>query len=33
MQKVLVKILCGKAMWDILEEIPVEVDGIKNWMR
>jgi len=29
----LVKILCGKAMWDILEEIPVEVDGIKNWMR
>lgn len=28
----LVKILCGKAMWDILEEMPVEVDGIKSWM-
>ena len=28
----LVKILCGKAMWDILEEIPVEVNGIKNWV-
>lgn len=29
----LVKLLCGKAMWDILEEIPVEVDGSKNWTR
>lgn len=28
----LVKILCGKAMWDILEEVPVEVDGIKDWI-
>lgn len=28
----LVKILCGKAMWDILEEIPVEVDGLKDWV-
>lgn len=28
----LVKILCGKAMWDILEEVPVEVDGIKDWV-
>lgn len=27
----LVKVLCNKAMWDILEEIPVEVDGSKNW--
>jgi hypothetical protein len=28
----LVKILCGKAMWDILEEVPVEVDGSKHWI-
>ncbi len=28
----LVKILCGKAMWDVLEEIPVEVDGSKDWV-
>lgn len=28
----LVKVLCNKAMWDILEEIPVEVDGSKNWI-
>jgi hypothetical protein len=28
----LVKILCGKAMWDVLEEVPVEVDGSKNWV-
>lgn len=28
----LVKVLCNKAMWDILEEMPVEVDGSKNWM-
>ncbi len=28
----LVKILCGKAMWDILEEVPVEVDGSKDWI-
>lgn len=27
----LVKVLCNKAMWDILEEMPVEVDGSKNW--
>ena len=29
----LVKVLCGKAMWDILEEVPVEVDGSKEWER
>ena len=29
----LVKVLCGKAMWDILEEVPVEVDGLKDWLR
>ena len=29
----LVKVLCGKAMWDVLEEVPVEVDGAKNWTR
>lgn len=28
----LVKILCGKAMWDVLEDIPVEVDGSKDWV-
>ena len=28
----LVKVLCGKAMWDVLEEVPVEVDGSKNWV-
>lgn len=28
----LVKVLCGKAMWDILEEVPVEVDGSKRWI-
>lgn len=28
----LVKILCGKAMWDVLEEVPVEVDGSKDWI-
>ncbi len=28
----LVKILCGKAMWDVLEEVPVEVDGSKDWV-
>lgn len=28
----LVKVLCNKAMWDILEEVPVEVDGSKNWI-
>lgn len=28
----LVKILCGKAMWDVLEEVPVEVDGLKDWV-
>lgn len=28
----LVKVLCGKAMWDVLEEIPVEVDGSKDWV-
>ncbi|MDO4322848.1 MAG: DUF4868 domain-containing protein [Lachnospiraceae bacterium] len=28
----LVKLLCGKAMWDILEEVPVEVDGSKDWV-
>lgn len=27
----LVKVLCGKAMWDVLEEVPVEVDGSRNW--
>lgn len=29
----LVKLLCGKAMWDIMEEIPVEVDGSRSWTR
>ncbi len=29
----LVKVLCNKAMWDILEDTPVEVDGSKSWMR
>lgn len=29
----LVKILCDKAMWDVLEEVPVEVDGSKDWAR
>lgn len=29
----LVKVLCNKAMWDILEDSPVEVDGSKNWER
>lgn len=29
----LVKILCGKAMWDVLEEVPVEVDASKDWAR
>lgn len=28
----LVKVLCGKAMWDILEKVPVEVDGSKEWV-
>ena len=28
----LVKVLCGKAMWDVIEEVPVEVDGSKNWL-
>lgn len=27
----LVKVLCNKAMWDILEETPVEIDGSKKW--
>lgn len=27
----LVKVLCNKAMWDVLEEVPVEVDGSKYW--
>lgn len=27
----LVKVLCGKGMWDILEEVPVEVDSSKGW--
>lgn len=27
----IVKLLCNKAMWDILEEVPVEVDGSKTW--
>lgn len=26
-----VKLLCNKAMWDILEEVPVEVDGSRSW--
>lgn len=29
----LVKVLCNKAMWDILEDSPVEVDGSKSWER
>ena len=29
----LVKVLCNKAMWDIIEENPVEVDGLKTWQR
>lgn len=29
----LVKLLCGKAMWDIIEELPVEVDGSRSWIR
>jgi hypothetical protein len=29
----LVKVLCGKAMWDILEEIPVEVENTRTWAR
>ena len=29
----LVKVLCGKAMWDVLEEVPVEVDGLKDWVN
>jgi len=29
----LVKVLCNKAMWDILEDTPVEVDGSKSWER
>ena len=29
----LVKVLCNKAMWDILEDTPVEVDGSKSWVR
>lgn len=29
----LVKLLCGKAMWDIMEEVPVEVDSSKSWSR
>ena len=28
----LVKVLCEKAMWDVLEEVPVEVDGSKGWI-
>ena len=28
----LVKVLCGKAMWDILEKIPVEVNYSKYWI-
>lgn len=28
----LVKVLCGKAMWDVLEEVLVEVDGAKDWV-
>lgn len=27
----LVKVLCNKAMWDVIEKVPVEVDGSKNW--
>lgn len=27
----LVKVLCGKAMWDILEDVAVEVDSSKSW--
>lgn len=27
----LIRVLCNKAMWDVLEEVPVEVDGSKNW--
>lgn len=27
----LVKVLCDKAMWDILKDEPVEVDGSKKW--
>jgi len=27
----LVKVLCNKAMWDVIEEVPVEVDGSKDW--
>lgn len=29
----LVKVLCNKAMWDIIEENSVEVDGLKTWQR
>lgn len=29
----LVKLLCGKAMWDVIEGVPVEVDGSKSWTR
>lgn len=29
----LVLLLCNKAMWDILEDTPVEVDGSKIWER
>ena len=29
----LVKVLCNKAMWDIIEDNPVEVDGLKTWQR
>lgn len=29
----LVKVLCNKAMWDVLENTPVEVDSSKNWVR
>ena len=28
----LVRVLCEKAMWDVLEEVPVEVDGSKGWI-
>lgn len=27
----LVKVLCDKAMWDVLEETPVEVEGSRRW--
>lgn len=27
----LVKVLCNKAMWDIIEDQPMEVDASKNW--